>query len=414
MPKFIIDTNCFLDHADILIDYPDVIFSMISLQELDALKNDKIRGYSARAAIKSIRTYVDKNPECILDSHIDESVSNDMNIIMTAKRYNGIVLTKDIGMTLLARALSVEFEIKEDTILEEYSPYIHDTDPGFVFQTNDLEGKQLKEFKNYILWKFDRPLSDWDYYITPEDIFCYNPHKKRLDCISRNRKYCGFNIEEGVDFRPRDIYQKAAVYSIFNADATLLTGSPGTGKSLVSVSCALALAQDRKVYILRPTIESKRYALGHLPGDKNDKLYPYFSGFMSALSTLYGNTRTPKHGMNNVDYDFIKEDLSHKKFEFLTMPELHGLSVQAGDILIADEIQLLDKEYMGLLISRIGEGAKLVLMGDMNQTVNLLKNSESGLNKLLNILPNKAISHVDLKTVYRNKDLCKLADKILK
>jgi hypothetical protein len=53
-------------------------------------------------------------------------------------------------------------------------------------------------------------------------------------------------------------------------------------------------------------------------------------------------------------------------------------------------------------------------MGDMNQTVNLLKNSESGLNKLLNILPNKAISHVDLKTVYRNKDLCKLADKILK
>ena len=135
---------------------------------------------------------------------------------------------------------------------------------------------------------------------------------------------------------------------------------------------------------------------------------------MSALTSLYGNTRTTKSGKKGASYDYVKEDLSHEKFEFLSMPELHGLSIQEGDIIIVDEAQLLDVEYMSLLISRIGEGAKLVLMGDMGQTVNLLKNSESGLNKLINVLPHESISVVELKEVYRNKKLCELADKLMK
>lgn len=416
MPKnlTVIDTNVFIDHPQILEEYDNVIFSIVVLKELDELKYRDNIGYSARSAIRTIRKYITENDSFIFDTNLDNTMTNDMNIIMAAKRHKATLLTKDVSMSLLAESFSIPCEIKQDQSLSEFSPYIEDPDCGFAFPSLDLKDEDLNNFKTYIKHKFNKDLMDWSYYLTAKDIFCYNPIKNMLECISKNGDYCNVTVDEGIIFKPKDKYQKAAVYSILNADATLLVGGWGVGKSIVSTACALSIADNRKVFILRPTVTAKRYDLGFLPGDKSEKLYQFFSGFMSALSSLYGNTRTTQSGKKGASYDYVKEDLSHEKFEFLSMPELHGLSIQEGDIIIVDEVQLLDVEYMSLLISRIGEGAKLVLMGDMGQTVNLLKNSESGLNKLINVLPHESISVVELKEVYRNKKLCELADKLMK
>lgn len=414
----IIDTNVFIDHPEILEDYPNVILSIVVLKELDELKYRDNIGYSARSAIRSIRKFVSEAPKgsFTFDTNSDNSMTHDMNIIMCAKRHNATLITKDVSMTLLAESFSVECEMLVDKPVTEYSPYIVDNNCNFPFASYNLEGQDLEDFKVYIKEKFDKTLTDWSYYLTKKDIFCYNPKKDMLECISKTKEYCVLEPEEGVEFRPKDRQQKAAVYSIMNADATLLVGGWGVGKSILSTACALTLAQGRKVFILRPTIVSKRYDVGFLPGDKKEKLYQYFSGFLSALASLYGDTRTSTQVKEGkvVSYDYVKEDLCHQKFEFLTMPELHGLSIQQGDIIMVDEVQLLDVEYMSLLISRIGDGAKLILMGDMNQTVNLIKNSESGMNKLLQNLPHESISVVALTEVYRNKKLCELADRLMK
>ena len=409
----VVDTNVFIDEPNILENYQNVILSIVVLKELDNLKYKDNIGYSVRTAIKNIRKFITENDDFVFDTNLDSSMTNDLNIIMTAKRHNATLITKDVSMSLLAESFNVSCNIIQDSSVEDYEPYIVDNKPNFPFETYDLEGEKLEDFKAYISDKFNVNLNPWHFYISKKDIWCYNPNKNMLECISKNSDYSKIKIEEGVVFKPKDLYQKAAIYSILNADATLITGSMGTGKSLLSVSCALATAQDKKVFILRPTLTSKRYDVGFLPGGKDEKLYQFFSGFMSALATLYGNTRTTKN-KEGISYDYIKEDLSHEKFEFLSMPELHGLSIQDGDIIIVDEIQLMDVSYMSLLISRIGEGAKLVILGDLGQTVNLLKMSESGLNKLVSLLPNTAISAVDLKNVYRNKNLCELANQILK
>jgi predicted ribonuclease YlaK len=415
----IIDTNVFIDHPEVLEDYPNVILSIVVLKELDELKYKDNIGYSARSAIRSIRKFVSlaEKDSFQFDTNCDNSMTHDMNIIMCAKRYNATLITKDVSMTLLAESFSVKVEMLVDKPITEYTPYIEDKDCDFPFSSYNLEGEALVDFKSYIRNKFDKEILDWTYYLTDKDIFCYNPKKDMLECISASKEYCCITPDEGVTFKPKDRHQKAAVYSILNADATLLVGGWGVGKSIVSTACALACAEGKKVFILRPTIVSKRYDVGFLPGDKKEKLYQYFSGFLSALASLYGDTRTQVSGDKDgkkVSYDYVKEDLCHEKFEFLTMPELHGLSIQNGDIIMVDEVQLLDVEYMSLLISRIGDGAKLILMGDMNQTVNLIKNSESGMNKLLNNLPHESISVVQLTEVYRNKKLCELADKLMK
>jgi hypothetical protein len=58
------------------------------------------------------------------------------------------------------------------------------------------------------------------------------------------------------------------------------------------------------------------------------------------------------------------------------------------------------------------EGSKLIMLGDTAQTMNLIQKADSGLGCLLKMLPHKALSVVELKNVYRNKDLSDLADKL--
>ena len=373
--------------------------------------------------IEVVKLYKDTNLNCaIIENEIHKKYSGLKYI--PKNKFGGytecygeglkILLADDELSSLINTSnIDINVPIKIDSIVGEYNPYIEDLKPTFPFEAYDLEGEQLEDFKSYISENFNTKLEPWSFYVTKKDIFCFNPNLNKLECISKNKDYCKLNLDNDIVFKPKDKYQKAAVYSILNCDATLLIGGWGTGKSIVSVATALSLSKDKKVFILRPTISSKRYDVGFMPGDKNEKLYQYFSGFMSALASLYGNTRTTKN-KEGISYDYIKEDLSQEKFEFLSMPELHGLSIQEGDIIVVDEAQLIDINYMSLLISRIGEGAKLVLMGDLNQTTNLLKMSESGLSKLLSVLPNKTLSVVELKEVYRNKELCELADNLMK
>lgn len=409
----LIDTNVFIDHSDVLAHHENIILPIVVLKELDGLKFKPEIGYAARAAIHGIRSYIKSGKKHIFDTAYDSTINNDTNIIFSAKRHNAKILTKDVAMSLLAASFAVDCDLIDDVNVAEYESVIFDSDPEFPFPDNDLGGEDLKQFKKYIQNKFDRELEPWTYYvINKKDAFCYDPKQKKLVYITGQQRYNKFEIEEGVKFKAKDIYQKMAVYSIVNADASLLLGRYGTGKSILSTAVALSLSQDRKVFVLRPTLKKNTYDIGFLPGDKQEKLYEFFSGYMSALTALYGNTRSCNDG-KGCGYDYVKEDLSKSKLEFLTMPELHGLSVQAGDIILVDEVQLLNREYMQLLLSRIGEGAKLVMMGDLKQTYSLLKKAESGLLGLLENLPHPGLSVVELRNIYRNKELAELADKII-
>jgi PhoH-like ATPase len=187
----------------------------------------------------------------------------------------------------------------------------------------------------------------------------------------------------------------------------LITGRWGSGKTLLSVAHTLSVSK-RKSFITRPPIGlDKKYDLGFLPGKKEDKMIEWLAGFLSALYYLYGNTRG--QSKSGVGYDHIRDVMFHEQFEVLPMNSIQGLSLLDNDILMVDEAQLINVDYMSMILSRPSETGKLILMGDLKQTYNVVKPSESGLLKLLRVLPHPQMAYVELQNSYRSS-LLEVAD----
>ena len=128
-------------------------------------------------------------------------------------------------------------------------------------------------------------------------------------------------------------------------------------------------------------------------------------GFLSALNYLFKDTK----GYN---YDNIKSQLFFEKFEIIPLNMIQGVSILEGEILIVDEVQLITREYMSMILSRMSEGSKLFLLGDLHQTYSTINKKDSGLYRLQQLLPHEALAHVDLQKIYRNK-LTQLAISLL-
>jgi PhoH-like ATPase len=162
---------------------------------------------------------------------------------------------------------------------------------------------------------------------------------------------------------------------------------------------------NKKIFITRPPIGiSSTYDIGFLPGNKDEKMLEWAGGFLSALNYIYRDAKV-------INYDTIKNKLFFEKFEIIPLNMIQGVSILEGEILIVDEVQLITKDYMSMILSRMSEGSKLFLLGDLNQTYSTLEKENSGLYKLQQLLPHEAMAHVELKNIYRNK-LTELAIKL--
>jgi hypothetical protein len=133
---------------------------------------------------------------------------------------------------------------------------------------------------------------------------------------------------------------------------------------------------------------------------KEDKMQDWLAGFMSALYYLYSNTRGQQK--DGEGYDYVKDILFREKLEPLPMNSIQGLSLLDNDTLIVDEVQLIDVSYMSMILSRPSESGRLILLGDLSQTYDVVKPSESGLLKLLRVMPHKSIAYVNLENSYRS------------
>jgi len=273
----------------------------------------------------------------------------------------------------------------------------------FRGEKSDIDG-----LKKYIKDKYNVELKEWDFVLTNDETrelaYCINPKKNCIERIDNLFLTSKIRLKEAGIVEPLDIYQKMAVYGMSEADATLITGSFGSGKTLIATAMALSQT-NKKIFITRPPIGiSSAYDIGFMPGDKDEKMLHWAGGFVSALNFIY--KKNPK-----INYDYIKNALFFEKFELIPLNMIQGISILEGEILIVDEVQLVTKEYMSMILSRMSEGSKLFLLGDLKQTYKTISKKDSGLNKLLEILPHEALCHVDLQNIYRNK-LTELAMKL--
>lgn len=207
----------------------------------------------------------------------------------------------------------------------------------------------------------------------------------------------------------RNTQQRMALELLLNDDIPLITitGKAGTGKTLLALAAGLLKVEDehkyKKLLIARPVVPMGK-DIGYLPGEKEEKLRPWMQPIYDNLEYLFD---TKKSG----DIDKILMGLGSIHVEALTY--IRGRSIP-GQFIIVDEAQNLSKHEVKTIVSRVGEGSKLIIMGDPEQIDHpYLDSTSNGLTYLVERFKEQGISgHITLERGERSK-LAQLAADLL-
>lgn len=181
----------------------------------------------------------------------------------------------------------------------------------------------------------------------PENVGVALPHQKRV-------------------IKPRTKGQAKYLEAMRAADLTLCRGPAGCGKTYLAVALAVEALKShkiRKIVLVRPAVEAGE-SLGFLPGDLAAKLNPYLRPLLDALNEM-------------LDYDQVKYLMEHEVIEVIPLAYMRGRTLNEAFIIL-DEAQNTTCAQMKMFLTRMGDGSKIVVSGDVTQ-VDLPNGVHSGL-----------------------------------
>jgi len=320
-----------------------------------------------------------------------------------------ILVTKDVNLRMKAKAIGI--------LSEDYT-----TDR--VGSIDELySGKEfIESFDDTLLQK----LYQSPFEVPAKNIFKKNKVEKVANkyYILRNQSrsvLARYDQEEDV-FRkidkqptygilPRNAEQTFAVDALTNPNIPLvsLTGKAGTGKTLLALASALSVRKSyRQIYIARPIIPLSNKDIGYLPGDVESKLAPY-------MQPLWDNLKVIQDQYKEADKNFqaINTMLKEEKLVVEPLSYIRGRSLQRI-YFIVDEAQNLTPHEIKTIITRAGEGAKIVLTGDIYQIDHpYLDTLSNGLSYLIDHFKGeKLYAHINLEKGERS-ELAELASNLL-
>ncbi|WML46490.1 PhoH family protein [Neobacillus sp. PS3-40] len=230
-----------------------------------------------------------------------------------------------------------------------------------------------------------------------------------VDKMGKKVKKLGLNQEYLWGIHSRNVQQTMVIELLLRKDIPLVTmiGKAGTGKTLLALAAGLMQTEDLKEYkkllVARPIVPVGK-DLGFLPGEKKEKLRPWMQPIYDNLEFLF-NTKKPG------ELDAILAGMGSIEVEALTY--IRGRSLPDQYIII-DEAQNLTKHEVKTILTRVGEGSKIVLMGDPEQIDHpYLDAYNNGLTYVLEKFKDQTVSgHVKLLKGERSS-LARLAADLL-
>ena len=185
--------------------------------------------------------------------------------------------------------------------------------------------------------------------------------------------------------------QKEAKNVILENHITIITGSAGSGKTLLATMTGLDMLFRReveKLIITRPAVHAEE-DLGYLPGGLDDKMDPWLQPIYQNFYAAYGK-------------DKIDKEITEGNIQLLPMGYIRGLTF-TDSFIIADEVQNLTHTQTEALLGRLGKGSKMVLCGDIAQ-IDLKSKKSSGLSFLRRVEENvDGFKFVTLKQNHRHE-----------
>lgn len=196
----------------------------------------------------------------------------------------------------------------------------------------------------------------------------------------------------GKQIKCKTVGQKVYVDAIKNNTIVFGVGPAGTGKTYLAVALAVTAYKNKeveKIILTRPAVEAGE-KLGFLPGDLQTKVDPYLRPLFDALQEMFG--------LEN--YQRLMEK---GVIEIAPLAYMRGRTL-SDSFIILDEAQNTTKEQMKMFLTRMGEGSKMVITGDITQ-IDLPEGKQSGLKHAISILKqveNLDIVHLTHKDVVRH------------
>ena len=320
-----------------------------------------------------------------------------------------VLVTKDVNMRMKAKALGIRAEdystdrVRSIDALysgKEIVEEVDDESISAVYQAPfELPAEPLS-------LKHKLELIPNKYFILR------NPNRSVLVCYDSVagllRKVEKTNVS-GI--RPRNAEQIFAVDALTRASIPLvtLTGKAGTGKTLLALASAIAVKRDyRQIFVARPLVPLSNKDMGYLPGDIESKLAPYMQPIWDNLKVIQN-----QYPEDDKQYQQIEQMVKENKLVIEPLSYIRGRSLQRI-FFIVDEAQNLTPHEIKTIITRAGEGTKVVLTGDPYQIDNpYIDSSSNGLTFVVDRFKDEPIAgHITLVKGERS-DLAELAATLL-
>lgn len=189
------------------------------------------------------------------------------------------------------------------------------------------------------------------------------------------RKHLNYSIgrtSKGKEIKPKTWGQRRYIESMKTNEIVFGIGPAGTGKTYLAIAMAATALKNKsvdRIILTRPAVEAGE-KLGFLPGDLQEKVDPYLRPVYDALYEVLGVETCNKY-------------MERGTIEIAPLAYMRGRTLDSAYIVL-DEAQNTTNEQMKMILTRIGNGSRLIVTGDITQTD--LSNKDSGLKNIKNIL----------------------------
>ena len=368
-------------------------------RELDKLSGDSLfgKGVTLGKGLGRLTLETGKPFSSVIQESFPEH-SADHRILAIAeyvqKNSNGksvILITKDINLRMKAKSigiLSQDYESdKISSIADIYKnvSVIENIDSKIISQLYETSESIPFEDFNIDL----EPISN-QYFILKSNsssaLVHFNPIGNTMGRVVKQRTY-------GID--PRNAEQTFALDALLRDDVLVvsLTGKAGTGKTLLALAAAIHQRQKfTQIFLARPIIPLANRDIGFLPGNVNEKIGPYMQPLFDNLAVIKN-----KFSQTSKDYQKIEEMQEDEKLIITPLAYIRGRSL-SRIYFIVDEAQNLTPHEVKTIITRAGEGTKMIFTGDIEQIDSpYLDDKSNGLSYLTDKMKGQNIfAHVHL------------------
>jgi PhoH-like ATPase len=404
---FVLDTSVLLSDPVALLrfDEHEVVLPVVVITELEAKRAHPELGYFARQALRllddlRVRHGRLDEPLPVGDqdgtvrvelNHTDRSVlppgfrlgDNDTRILAVARNLAAegadvTLVSKDLPMRVKASAVGVAAEeyrgtgvvesgwtgMAEVAVPGELVDTLYDAEPVDLVEARDLPchtGLVLASERGSALGR-----------VTPE---------KQVRLVRGDRDAFGLH--------GRSAEQRVALELLLDPDIGIVSlgGRAGTGKSALALCAGLEAVmerrQHRKVVVFRPLYAVGGQDLGYLPGSESEKMNPWAQAVFDTLGAL-------------VTGDVVDEIMDRGMLEVLPLTHIRGRSLHDAFVIV-DEAQSLERNVLLTVLSRIGQGSRVVLTHDVAQRDNLRVGRHDGVGSVIEALKGHPLfAHITL------------------